>query len=518
MKQMLELQHMVAAHYPVIAVETYEEVRFVHYLEAMFGVERKIYKWSATEGLTRDSEDPKSNEKVKEPNTEDFIAILNFIKAAAQREPDEQRIYILADYHPYLESPTARRLIREISFILPHTSSTVIMISPQFPIPSDLEKSVSMFEFPMPTEQEMRQLVKASAEKNARKLKPRPTEADVTELARACMGLTIYEADTVIAKSVAKYGQFDVREVSQEKKQIIKKSGVLEVVDPDITLEQLGGLENLKLYLQQVKAAAEDPKAQEYGVQAAKGILLVSAPGCGKSALFKAIANYFKQTLVRFDYGSLMASHVGESESNITKAFARIDSINRCVVGIDEIEKAFPNQGAGDGDSGVNKRMFGKTLSWMQDRKSEGFIVAAANLVTNLPPELLRPGRFDGIWYIDLPNAQQRAQILAIHLKKRKRDPEDYDLKHVSGPSITGDFSGAELEQVVINALRAGFTKKTEIDTEFLLAGAKEIVPLAVSRKEDLEALRTWAKARAKMASISEAVGPVNRSGARAVS
>lgn len=503
-----ELHYMVVARYALIAVETYEEVRFIDFVHAMFGKDRLIFTWSATDGLVyerhKGEDDDLEHEHIE--GCQDYFEVVNHIKKAAEADTKTKKIFVLKDWHPALDSGLARRAIRDLANILPLSSTTVLLVSPQFRIPSDLEKSVTLFEFPMPSEDEIVRMVKASATNNKSKLEGKKiTEERTREVARACLGLTAYETDTVLAKSLVKHGDYIVREMSDEKKQIIKKSGILEIYDPDVALEELGGMEDLKGYLEQVKVQADDPSARAYGLSIPKGILLLSPPGNGKSALAKAIALHRNLPLVKFDFGAMMGSLVGESEANMRKAFNRIDSIKRCVVWMDEIEKAFPGKDSGGGDSGTSKRMLGMALTWMQESTGESYKVGTANSVWNLPPELLRAGRWDAMFFIDLPTLEQRLSILGIHLKKRGRDWRTSAEGVRTIAAATEGYSGAELEQVVVDGLQVAFYKKRGRDDvklyDDILEASKKVAPLSVTMKEDIDKLRDWAKTRARMAS-----------------
>jgi len=503
-----ELLNMVKARYALVGIETYEEGRLMDYIHASCD-DRTIWTWSITDGLARESLSKKDGVKTLTSDsvaeTEDYNAVLVHIKKEiVANKADEKAIIILKDFHPAFESAIIRRHLRDLSISLTHTRTTIFLVSPTLEIPSDLEKAISVIEFPLPNEEEMLRLVQACHHNNKAKFKKKVLSDEMTEVARASLGLTVYEADTSLAKAVAKHGRFELQEIADQKKQILRKSG-LEIYEPDIAMEDLGGLEILKDYLNQVFSAMEDPQATLFGVPPAKGVLLLSSPGNAKSALAKAIAKKLKRVLVRFDPGAMMGSLVGESEKNMRKAMSRIETINRCILWVDEIEKAMPKD-VGTGDSGTAKRMFGSFLTWLQENKSEAYCVFTANDIRPLPPELMRAGRIDSIWYIDLPTVAQRSQILGIHLKKRKRSGENLCLTDVAG--VTENFSGAELEQVVINSIRASFHDgKRDLRDSDLITAAKEIVPIATTMKEEIEGLRTWAKTRARFASRPEGKG-----------
>jgi SpoVK/Ycf46/Vps4 family AAA+-type ATPase len=301
--------------------------------------------------------------------------------------------------------------------------------------------------------------------------------------------------------------KLDIDIVLDEKKQIIRKSGVLEYYAASTSLKDVGGMEFLKEWLRKRTRSFSD-KAAAFGLPAPKGVLLLGVQGCGKSLVAKAIASHWDLPMLRMDVGKVFGSLVGQSEENVRRAIQVAESVAPCVLWVDELEKGFAGvQCGGYGDSGTTQRVFATFLTWMQEKTAAVFLIATANDVSQLPPELLRKGRFDEIFFIDLPDSPEREEIFSIHLKKRKRDPKDFDLKELA--KQTAGFSGAEVEQVVIAGLFAAFDKDRELTQEDLLGEAKEFVPLSVMMREEINALREWAKLRTRPASRNDDESPV---------
>jgi len=548
-KSLMNLYYRTLAKYPLIWVTTHEEGRFIRSFRLMLNPVgdnegHSFYTWSLTEGLlehVRDKESDEGDALKPVENTEDITEVLGHIKKVAENDAAvfakrkgessverakrrkeggdslttlTRRIYVVKDPHPFMEIAPVRRYLRDLAEILPHTAgTTVILLSPQLTLPTDVEKQVSVVDFPLPTEDEMVPFVRRMVKENRKKLKVHPKEPEeVLRIARSCLGLTYAEAENVISSSIAEHEKILLQEIANEKKGIVEKSGVLKLHDPDIDLDDLGGMEDLKEELDMISAEIADPTAAKWPLPPPRGLLIGGPPGTGKSALAKAVAKRFKVCLIQLDFGSLMGSHVGESEGNMDLALKVIDSINDGVVWIDEVDKAFPGKNAFEGDSGTGKRMVGKLLTWMQERKTRGIIIMTCNDPRVLRPESIRAGRIDTFWWNDLPSAAQRENILAIHLAKRQRHPEDYALGGVA--EVTEDFSGSELEQTVVKALRIAFHKKRDIKLTDLLTASKQIVPVAASMKEDITALREWAKNRARPTSTKKQ--PVRRAMARA--
>ncbi len=313
------------------------------------------------------------------------------------------------------------------------------------------------------------------------------------------MGLTAEEAENVFAKSLVEKGQFDITIVLSEKEQIIRKSGVLEYYHVNEKMQEVGGLEELKDWLVK-RGKAFTPKARDFGLPEPRGILLLGIPGCGKSLTAKAIAGMWQLPLLKLDVGKVFSSYVGSSEENVRRAIQTAESIAPCILWLDEMEKGFSGLGSsGMTDGGTTARVFGTFLTWLQEKKSAVFVVATSNNVSQLPPELLRKGRFDEIFYVDLPSKEERKEILKIHLEKRRREPGKYDLEKVSRE--TQGFSGSEIEEVIVSGLYDAFNHDEELEQNHLEQVIKTMIPLSRTMEEQIKGIRDWAKLRARRAS-----------------
>ena len=315
----------------------------------------------------------------------------------------------------------------------------------------------------------------------------------------AALGLTEGEAENVFAKSVVRTKTFDIPTIIGEKKQIIRKSGILEYYEAVEDVEDVGGLEILKDWLQK-RRHAFTTRAREFGLPLPKGILLIGIPGTGKSLTAKCVGSMWQMPLLRLDVGKIFSGLVGSSEENIRKVIKTAEAIAPAVLWLDELEKGFSGTGSSNfSDGGTTSRVFGSFITWLQEKSSPVFVIATANNVHQLPPELLRKGRFDEIFFCDLPGREERKQIFGIHLRRKKRAPDSFDLERLA--DATPEFSGAEIETAVTAALYDAFDENADLDTERLMKSSSEIVPLAVTMREQIESMKEWAKTRARSAS-----------------
>jgi SpoVK/Ycf46/Vps4 family AAA+-type ATPase len=322
---------------------------------------------------------------------------------------------------------------------------------------------------------------------------------------QAALGLTLAEAENVFAKTIVTDGVLDSNDVSAiyaEKRQIIRKSGLLEYYDVDEAFGDVGGLQELKKWLGR-RNRAFSAEAASFGLPAPKGILLLGVQGCGKSLTAKAVAGKWKLPLLRFDIGKMFGSLIGSSEENIRRAIQVAESVSPAILWVDEIDKAFAGVGGGGGsDAGTSSRVFGTFLTWLSEKTSPVFVIATANDISHLPPELLRKGRLDEIFFVDLPNAEERREIFSIHIQKRNRKPEQFDLDTLVTRSL--GFSGAEIEQVIISALHDAFYEGTDLTDASLLQAVDETIPLARTMDKEIIELQEWASDRARRASPVE--------------
>ena len=420
----------------------------------------------------------------------------------------EPAIYLFKDFHPFTEDvrcniATIRRL-RDVAYQLRDTYKTIVICAPMMRLATELQKDVTVVDFKPPDVPEFNRLLDRIIED----VKDKPQvkinlDADGRErLVHAARGLTLKEAENVFAKTLVLDGKIDADDVSvvfSEKQQIIKKSGLLEYFASDEQIANIGGLENLKHWLSK-RSMAFSEKAAEFGLPAPKGVLLLGVQGCGKSLCAKAVSSLWKLPLLRFDVGRMFGSLVGSSEENIRRAIQTAESVAPAILWVDEIDKAFAGAtGGGASDGGTASRVFGTFLTWLSDKTAPVFVITTANDISHLPPELLRKGRLDEIFFVDLPSETERVEIFRIHLEKKARVPDGFDLELLAKRS--DGFSGAEIEQAIVSGLFDAFSNGTELDTTILLNSLAETVPLSKTMSEELARLRSWAQGRARPAS-----------------
>jgi SpoVK/Ycf46/Vps4 family AAA+-type ATPase len=489
-----ELELMIRSRYPIIYLITWEEMRLKRFIQSLAtSLNKQLYTWSASSGM-------ESNGRTVEEN-KTAEASLDFIEKSS-----DNAVFILKDFHPFLkeEMVVIIRRLRDLSVRLKRSYKTIIIISPILTIPPELEKEISVLDFPLPTLQEVADLLKTMIRsvEASRKVAINATPDVMERAVKAALGLTENEAENVFAKALVSSASFDERDIPliiSEKKQIIRKTGLLEYFDLGETIKNVGGLENLKKWLNE-RAYAFSERAREYGLPQPKGLLLLGVQGCGKSLVSKAVASLWQLPLLRLDVGQMFNSYIGASEANMRKAIKIAESIAPVVLWLDEVEKGFGGvTGSGNSDAGTTARVFATFLTWLQEKTSPVFVVATANNIDNLPPELVRKGRFDDIFFVDLPSAVERKEIFLIHLRKRGRAPERFDIESLA--AATEGFSGAEIEQAVIDALYRAFPQNRDILTSDIEAVIKDTVPLSKTMSEDISRLRTWAKDRARPAS-----------------
>jgi SpoVK/Ycf46/Vps4 family AAA+-type ATPase len=385
----------------------------------------------------------------------------------------------------------------------------MVLLSAVLEIPVELEKEVTVLTFPLPAREDLDALLEGivSEVSSLKRVHIDLEPAGRERLLQAALGLTLNEAENVFAKIIVQSGRLSgdqVHEVFAEKQQIIRKSGLLEYYATQETFLHIGGLGVLKDWLQK-RAAAFTPEARSFGLPAPKGVLLLGIQGCGKSLCAKAVASHWQLPLLRFDIGKMFNSLVGSSEENVRKAIAVAESVAPAILWVDEIDKAFAgSQVSGAADGGTTARVFGTFLTWLSEKTAPVFVVATANDISQLPPELMRKGRLDEIFFVPLPTLAEREEILDIHLRKRGRDAQNFDLAALSEASR--DFSGAELEAAIVSALYDAFDAQREVVTADILRAIGQAVPLARTMAEHLHQLASWAKGRARNASQPDAL------------
>jgi SpoVK/Ycf46/Vps4 family AAA+-type ATPase len=400
------------------------------------------------------------------------------------------------------------RALRELAHALKSTYTTVVLLSPTLVIPPEIEKEVSVLDVPLPSYRDLVQLLKeiVGVLRQGGSAKVELTKDDADALIKAALGLTLSEAENAFAKAIAYDGKLskdDVSRVLEEKRQVIRKSGLLEYFPTEERLANVGGLDLLKTWLGR-RGAAFSEAARRFGLPEPKGLLLLGVQGCGKSLTAKAIAAQWRLPLLRLDMGRIFSGLVGSSEENLRRAIQVAESVAPVVLWIDEIEKGLSGiQGSAFGDGGVTARVAGTLLTWLQEKTAPVFVVATANRIEQLPPELLRKGRFDDIFFIDLPSAAERREILDIHVRRRGRDPGAHDLEALA--RRTAGFSGAEIEQAVISALYDAFAEGRELEPVHLARAIEEARPLSVTMSEEIDRLRDWSRTRTRAASSAAA-------------
>jgi hypothetical protein len=493
---------LLRARNPLLWIVTREEARAERYLFEAAGAAGYIARfWDVAQGVTE-----LGGARSTVGGSADPADTLNLIADRAKDNGD-RCVWVMRDLPAWLSGPggiTTLRQLRNLARLLPSVqrerAQAVIVISPSGDVPQELSAHATVIEWPLPDREEIASILDAAINGLPEELQATAAPNGARDSAiDAAVGLSGEEAAACYAKSLVQFRRIDPVAVAKEKRRVIARERVLEWHDPlPGGLDSVGGLDNLKAWLAS-RRLAYSPKARAYGLPAPKGALLVGVPGCGKSMTAKAIATAWGVPLLRLDLGALKSKFVGESEGNLRKAFRVIEAIGRCVVWIDEVEKALQGATSGSADGGVSSDALGGILSWMQERQGEAFVIATANDVSSLPPELLRKGRFDEVWWVDLPTEDERAAILQATLKAHRRGVET--ILHRKVATVCAGFTGAEIAAIVPDALFTAFADgEREITTEDLLAAATTVVPLSKTSAEKIGGLRKWAEGRARPA------------------
>jgi len=501
-----EIETLIRARYPILYVISSEELRVQQVVaEIARKRQKKLFEWSVTTGIVPAGTSIQSQKSRTSP-TRDPLAALDHVI-----EQVEPAIFVFKDFHPFLtkSNHTITRRLKEIALHLKNSYKTIVLVAPVLEIPIELDKEITVLNHPLPTQDDLAALLdRICAE--VKQLKPVTVELDEAgreRLLQAALGLTLGEAENVLAKIIVKTERLSgdgVSEVFAEKQQIIRKSGLLEYYNTNEDFTNVGGLAVLKDWLTK-RTAAFGEEARDFGLAAPRGILLLGVQGCGKSLCAKAVSNLWQLPLLRFDVGRMFGSFVGSSEENMRRAISVAESIAPAILWVDEIDKAFAgSQSSGSTDGGTTARVFGTFLTWLSEKKAPVFVVATANDISQLPPELLRKGRLDEIFFVDLPKPEERMEVFQIHLVKRSRNPEDFDLAALALASEK--FSGAEIEEAINSALYDAFYAHHELTTEYILAALAQTVPLAKTMEEQIGDLRNWAEGRARNASVPRAL------------
>ena len=497
-----DLDILIRARYPLVYLVSWEEPRVDAILQDLARAHGKaLLGWSITKGLTRmgGARFQISIEGSKDPQAPPDV-VGSLAQIGRLQEP---ALVVLKDFHPYLSDPRVVRALRELAQDLKGTFTTVILLSPVLEMPVELEKEISVLDVPLPTFRELYQLLReiVSLVRQGNKAVVDLTRESAEQLIKAAQGLTMSEAENAFAKAIANDGRLDANDIQlvlDEKQQVIRKSGLLEYTPAESDLGQVGGLEQLKQWLALRSEGFGEP-ARKFGLPVPKGLLLLGVQGCGKSLTAKAIAAAWRMPLLRLDMGRIFSRMVGSSEENLRRAIRIAESVSPAVLWVDEIEKGLGGSvGSGENDGGVSARVFGALLTWLQEKTAPVFVVATANRIDALPPELLRKGRFDEIFFVDLPSLAEREQIFRIHLSRRGRDFAAFDTAELAARS--DGFSGAEIEQAVIAALYLAFNARTDLLQAHMLKALGETFPLSATLPTEIARLREWAKTRTRPA------------------
>jgi SpoVK/Ycf46/Vps4 family AAA+-type ATPase len=569
------LKVLINSSTPIVVMETVEELRAVVLVrQACSDLNMAVFEWTIADGLVRsgsnapatpqtqpyaraaaipagNGEDTRLARSVLSSFATDATAQKNSIynstdpvQALANLETmTVEAVFILKDFHRHMDNPVVVRRLRDVGQKFSANRRTLVLTAPSVEMPPELASLVEFFDLPLPDQPRLREIIHETYTRlsAAHTLKLQLDADGVDTMAANLRGLTEEEADRAISQAIVARLALSpdcVTDVLEAKKAQLKRSDMLEFVDARDNMASIGGLENLKNWLHQ-REGVWDARARDFGLEPPKGVIILGVQGCGKSLCARAVAGEWKIPLVKFDTAAVYDKFIGETEKRIQKVFKVAEGLAPCVLWIDELEKVFAGSGpdSASADAGVSARLLASFLSWMQDRRAPVFVAATCNNVTVLPPELIRKGRFDELFFVDLPNAAERKQIFAIQLFKRKRKPEDYDLDRIT--AAAQGFSGAEIESAVQTALYSAFSRNRtdgaqtenpnggqsqvrgrdgaslvstripskELTTEDLLVALTSTVPLSTTRAEEIAGLRAWAHERAVWASQQVAGG-----------
>lgn len=485
-----EFELLLRSRYSLIYIPTREEER----LEATIAQvakqqgNRAIYLWDFVEGYQGNPNDAGFGKR-------NPLQALEFVEKVSANSP---ALFILRDFHRFLEDISISRKLRNLARLLKSQPKNIIIIAPQISIPEDLSEVLTVLEFPLPTAPEIKAEVQRLMSVTGQSIEGRFLD----EMVRSCQGLSIERIRRVLAKAIATRGELqpeDVELILEEKRQTIRQTQILDFYPTHENISDIGGLDNLKEWLLR-RGGAFSERARQYGLPHPRGLLLVGIQGTGKSLTAKAIAHHWHLPLLRLDVGRLFAGLVGESESRTRQMIQLAEALAPCILWIDEIDKAFAGFDS-KGDAGTTSRVFGTFITWLAEKTSPVFVVATANNIQSLPPEMLRKGRFDEIFFVGLPNQEERRAIFEVHLTRlRPHSLKNYDLERLAYE--TPDFSGAEIEQTLIEAMHLGFSQNRDFTLDDILEAASQIVPLARTAQDQIQVLQDWAAAgKARLAS-----------------
>lgn len=501
----VQLSRLFRARFPYIYITTWEEERAISLIkkisksEKLIRVAREVYVWTQTNGFVVDGQ--------KIDGTQSPDKAIDFI-----RDCNKNSVFVMCDFHVFfgvkgrqVDYNVVRRLRDNLSDL--KTSKfrkNVIFLASELLIPETMQKEITILDMPLPTLSEIKAKFDKMITQNTQIDTSGLDEEGKEKLCKAAMGLTLQEAENAFALAMVNDGKVDVSDLDiilSEKMQVIKKTGILEFINTDIKISDVGGLENLKSWLNKRNNSWSE-SAKKYCLPAPKGVLITGVPGCGKSLTAKAMSAAWQLPLLKLDFGKIFSGIVGSSEENMRKAIKTAEAVAPSILWVDEIEKSLSGLNS-NGDSGTSSRIFGTFLTWMQEKTAPVFVIATANNINSLPAELLRKGRFDEIFFVDLPTQREREEIFKLHLSKRLKDKDVASKIEINSDlykqlaQMTEGFVGAEIEQVVISALYEAFFNKRPLEFSDLSNTIKNVVPLSVTQKEQILAIRQWANIRA---------------------
>jgi ATP-dependent 26S proteasome regulatory subunit len=555
------LKVLINSSTPIVVMETSEEMHAVNLVRAACSeLNMATFEWSIADGLVRSGnhspvEPPRSatpghpelttvwnqgSRNLTQPRTglsptsgeadrltRAVMSAIGTDNAAAAagslyntREPVQvlanmesmtiEAVFILKDFHRHMDDPAVVRRLRDVGQKFSTNRRTLIITAPEITMPPELATLVEFFDLPLPDRDRLHEIVHQTFKRLSKTyaLRLQLDAVGVEAMSGNLRGLTEEEAERAVSQALVKRYALcpeTVTDVLEAKKQLLRRSGMLEFIEASDNMANVGGLENLKRWLAQRRGAWED-SAREFGLEPPRGMIVLGVQGCGKSLCARALAGEWKLPLVKFDTSAVYDKYIGETEKRIRKVFQVAEGLAPCVLWIDELEKVFAGSGpdSASADAGVSSRLLASFLSWMQDRKTPVFVAATCNNVTVLPPELIRKGRFDELFFVDLPNQTERRRIFSIQLAKRNRNPADFDLDQVA--AAAKGYSGAEIDAAVQGALYAAYSEKKALSSQSLLDALSQTVPLSVTRAEEIRALRKWAKTRAVLASAQDSI------------
>ena len=525
------LKILINSSTPIVVMETVEETRAVGLVRAACAeLNMAVFEWSIADGLVRSgsnvpapgadlqmrinaarhathSDAPESS-KTAVYNTQDPVQALANLETMTM-----EAVFILKDFHRHMDSPVIVRRLRDVGQKFSTNRRTLILTAPSIAMPPELTGLIEYLDLPLPDRQRLLQIIDEIFNRLAKTktyaVKRALDASGVDAVANNLRGLTEEEADRAVSQALVRRNALcpeTVTDVLEAKKELLRHSGMLEFIDTSDNMASVGGLDNLKRWLAQRRGAWGE-SAREFGLEPPRGMIVLGVQGCGKSLCARAVAGEWKIPLVKFDAAAIFDKYIGETEKRIQKVFKVAEGLAPCVLWIDELEKVFAGSqpDSASVDAGVSSRILAAFLSWMQDRKAAVFVAATCNNVTVLPPELIRKGRFDELFFVDLPNQTERRQIFGIQLVRRKRNAAEFDLERVA--AAAEGYSGAEMDAAVQTAMYAAFSSKQQVSTQGLLDALKATVPLSTTRAEEIQELRQWARTRAVPAANAEGRG-----------